>query len=457
MSDQELRALERAWRASGAPEDHEAWLQARARATGTLLPVLQTREALATRGSDWARARCSERGLWESGVRGDELHARQQELLREAYGPLAPNLDTVTLMHSFEDIFARAEAYARGLEGLCSQWSAPSGPSAAAGRARVWAELARITARATEHEEAWFGLIPGVVAQFCEIVGEPQPGLTEDLPEACFESWTLAPDQPLRFGNSLALARARDLFIGRYGELPEHRYPPLEWVAQVPAAPESLDAHEVLLPHLLATLSLDWSSPPPAVEAALEACALAGPQADQGAQERYQVQVDAPAHSEDPSRLQRFLRALALARRLADEEAPLGFESLQAVQRAVLAEEAPLRSRPALAKGGAEVYASFGFLPELIRRKLTADLRDEVHPIVQAGRLYLDLIYLHPFEDGNARAGLLGLELVLGRAGLPTPDLGPLVQLKKSAGDAGAYWEFVGALAEGVARARGVS
>ena len=38
---------------------------------------------------------------------------------------------------------------------------------------------------------------------------------------------------------------------------------------------------------------------------------------------------------------------------------------------------------------------------------------------------------MHPFEDGNARAARIWLELMLRRARLPTPALSPLIKWPK--------------------------
>lgn len=448
MGDQELRELERAWRETQSPEDKARWFLAKARATGLAPEVLETREALAERGLDWARTRWAELKQTPAFGGYGSQDAALAGVLREAFGPLAPSLDEVVHAYPRGGLLLRAEAYARSLERLCSEWVTPTGPAAAAERARVWAELARTVAESSSAEDAWYPLAGDLVGRWCELVGEPCPSLAHDLGEACFESWVLKEDQPARFGNSVALALARDRFEARYGELPEQGYPPYEWVARVPDS----QAYEALIPHLLTTLAMDWSRPPAELEPALAAC-VSGELRETGALERHQVSVDGPAHGSEPEREARFLAGLELVREIAADPDPLGFGDLAAIQEKVLGGEAPCRTTPALAKEGREVYASFGFLEQLLELKVAADLADEVHPAARAARLYLDLIYTHPFEDGNARAARLALELVLRRAGLPTPELQPLERFPKPAGDSEAYWGFVGAIAAGVAQA----
>ena len=60
--------------------------------------------------------------------------------------------------------------------------------------------------------------------------------------------------------------------------------------------------------------------------------------------------------------------------------------------------------------------------------------------MLQGVRAYLDVIYTHPFADGNARAARLWLEYFLRRAGLPSPPLRPLVLRPKPAGDVDSAW-----------------
>jgi hypothetical protein len=92
----------------------------------------------------------------------------------------------------------------------------------------------------------------------------------------------------------------------------------------------------------------------------------------------------------------------------------------------------------------------YGWWPRLEERlaaKLAADAREPLHPVLAGARLYLDLIHIHPFVDGNARAARLGLLWWLALAGLPAPRLDPLVRLPKPAG--AAPWTFVRLIAAG--------
>jgi hypothetical protein len=207
-----------------------------------------------------------------------------------------------------------------------------------------------------------------------------------------------------------------------------------------------VDSNEKLLPHLRASLALDWSFPH--LRSELDA-ASARPFEATEAQERYLEEVDAPAH-EDPAREARFRSALARVRALADAREPLTCARLCELQAEVLGQPVGFRRGDAFAHGGTHRYLFFPELESLFTRKVETDARDGCHPVVQAVRLYLDLAFFHPFPDGNARAARLWLEFLLRRARLPTPPLAPLVLLPKHPGDVVRYEQFVRLTARGI-------
>jgi hypothetical protein len=95
-------------------------------------------------------------------------------------------------------------------------------------------------------------------------------------------------------------------------------------------------------------------------------------------------------------------------------------------------------------------YAYWPGMAKRMTAKLAADARDEVDPVIAAVRLYLDLVHVHPFVDGNARAARLGLSWWLASGGLATPRLDPWVRIPKLPGEP--PWDLVGSLARMVAR-----
>ena len=111
------------------------------------------------------------------------------------------------------------------------------------------------------------------------------------------------------------------------------------------------------------------------------------------------------------------------------------------------------RAGPAFARAG---RVSYGWTPDLegrFRARLEERLPD---PILEGIRLYLELIYVHPFADGNARAARLALEHALRSGGLPTPELEGLVRTPKPAGHPTRPWELTRLLCRGLLRGAGV-
>jgi hypothetical protein len=201
-------------------------------------------------------------------------------------------------------------------------------------------------------------------------------------------------------------------------------------------------------------LELDWDDPPPELERWLDAAAEVEFQETE-AQELYLEEVDLPAHPDDPGRRERYLRALAQVRSLADAGAPLGWSELSAIQGRVLGLEgpAPLRTGDAFARGGREVYP---WSPEL-GAEFTARVSYALGaPILEGVRRYLDLIFFHPFDDGNARAARLSLEFALRSGGVPSPPLAPFVGLPKPAGSSARAWDLARLLSRSALRQAGV-
>jgi Fic/DOC family len=206
---------------------------------------------------------------------------------------------------------------------------------------------------------------------------------------------------------------------------------------------------EMLVPHLRATLALDWSFP--ALRPLLQA-AGAVPFRETHAQEAYLAEHDAPAHGNDAARSARYLAALRRVRELADAREPLTWPRLCEIQALVPGAPAAFRTGDAFAHCGAHRYLWAADLEGLFRRKVEADARGGCDPVARAVRLYLDIAYFHPFPDGNARAARLGLEWALRAARRPTPALAPLVMLPKAPGDAASYERCVRVVASGIVR-----
>ncbi|MGW7660773.1 Fic family protein [Streptomyces sp. NPDC054756] len=125
----------------------------------------------------------------------------------------------------------------------------------------------------------------------------------------------------------------------------------------------------------------------------------------------------------DPARGQNLLTALELMRADAARGARLDFALIQRWQQHVLGTPAlpPFRTLPAFAKGGRERYGIAGDTRARLDACLAQSAEDATRPLAltaRAARAYLDVCFVHPFDDGNARSALLTLLFVLAREGV---------------------------------------
>ncbi|MFM9611617.1 Fic family protein [Streptomyces niveiscabiei] len=131
----------------------------------------------------------------------------------------------------------------------------------------------------------------------------------------------------------------------------------------------------------------------------------------------------------DPSRADRLLAAWSSARADAEAGRPLDFERLAAWQRTVLGRQhLAFRDLPAFAKKGDERYGVDAGTPALFDAYLVqATAPSPAVPVAaRAARLYLDVCFFHPFEDGNGRSALLALGYVLAREDIVLDEAAPL-------------------------------
>ncbi|MEV0136748.1 Fic family protein [Dactylosporangium sp. NPDC050688] len=146
------------------------------------------------------------------------------------------------------------------------------------------------------------------------------------------------------------------------------------------------------------------------------------------------------------------LAALALVREDANAGGPLTFARLQAWQQQVLGTTtAGFRTTSAWARAGRERYAYRDDLPAAFEACL-AEATDPLVPLPsRAARVFLDVLFFHPFADGNARSAALALYFVLGSDGVVLARAAPLLMTRWSAADprgAEGLARFVAALIE---------
>lgn len=130
-------------------------------------------------------------------------------------------------------------------------------------------------------------------------------------------------------------------------------------------------------------------------------------------------------------------QALERVRRRASKQEPMNLSELTRWQGIVLGGPAKLRSSDAFAHEGRQRY---GIRPDLRERTeacLAQATERGMGVIARAARVYLDICFLHPFEDGNARAARLALDYVLTRDGLALHAAGPVFLVARQLTDGG--------------------
>lgn len=139
----------------------------------------------------------------------------------------------------------------------------------------------------------------------------------------------------------------------------------------------------------------------------------------------------------DPLRAERMADAIALARQAAVRRDPLDVASLCRWHSVVLGDPVvTIRTTDAYAKGGRERYGTPPDLEAKLASFLAEACRDDEPASTRAARVYLDVLFLHPFRDGNARAARIALDYVLTRAGLALDAAEPIFIVSRTALDA---------------------
>ncbi|MFJ8694207.1 Fic family protein [Streptomyces roseolilacinus] len=121
------------------------------------------------------------------------------------------------------------------------------------------------------------------------------------------------------------------------------------------------------------------------------------------------------------------LAALEMAFADAEQGRSLAFALMAKWQRIVLGQDlVGFRTMPAFAKGGRERYGLAPGTQALFEHCLSESTQPDLPLPSRAARAYLDVLFFHPFEDGNARAAMLALAFVLAREGVLLDQIHPL-------------------------------
>ncbi|WP_331760346.1 Fic family protein (plasmid) [Streptomyces sp. NBC_01471] len=121
----------------------------------------------------------------------------------------------------------------------------------------------------------------------------------------------------------------------------------------------------------------------------------------------------------DPEGAVRVLTALDQSLADANQGRQLTLALMAGWQRTVLRRDpVGFRTMPAFAKGGRERYGLEPDTPGRFEECLSESAQSDLPLPSRAARTYLDVLFFHPFEDGNARAAMLALAFVLARDGV---------------------------------------
>ncbi|EKU99872.1 hypothetical protein Lepto7375DRAFT_1957 [Leptolyngbya sp. PCC 7375] len=131
----------------------------------------------------------------------------------------------------------------------------------------------------------------------------------------------------------------------------------------------------------------------------------------------------------------------------------LTFDRMCEVQKYVVSnDQAKFRQCAAYTSIRHERYAYFSSLENIFRTKVSVDDGDDCHPLIKAVRLYLDIIFFHPFGDGNARAAMLWFAFYALRYRFNVPDFRKLHGFGFVPGNKACYWMFSAVVIQEVAR-----
>jgi hypothetical protein len=135
----------------------------------------------------------------------------------------------------------------------------------------------------------------------------------------------------------------------------------------------------------------------------------------------------------DPKRASALFAALEQVREDASIKAYLDFDRLCRWQQIVLdTTQVSFRTGPAFAKDGRERYSFDSNTQPLFVRCLDEANIDRVPIVGRASRAYFDIIFFHPFPDGNARSAALVLDFILARQNIFLDQVSPLYMIERS-------------------------
>lgn len=141
-------------------------------------------------------------------------------------------------------------------------------------------------------------------------------------------------------------------------------------------------------------------------------------------------------------------RALVRARYGATKQLKIDLALLREwLELALVSGDLSLRRGEKVAADGGERYGCPKDLEARLAQALDDAMDERVPAVSRAARVYMDLMVLCPFKDGNWRLARLALDHVLARDGLALHDGAPVFSVRRWAHDKGEPWRFQRALA----------
>lgn len=143
--------------------------------------------------------------------------------------------------------------------------------------------------------------------------------------------------------------------------------------------------------------------------------------------------IDTHAKSRNESRAYALNTALDQVRVDATLKKPLTFEQICFWQKIILnSEDVSFRKNHAFAKGGRERYWLAENTKSLFEDCLEEANATDISVIALAARAYFDIMFFHPFEDGNSRCAALTLDFILSRESIYLNQVAPLFVVERA-------------------------
>jgi prophage maintenance system killer protein len=155
-----------------------------------------------------------------------------------------------------------------------------------------------------------------------------------------------------------------------------------------------------------------------------------------GVRDGYRHYLETFVRPRDPARAERLITVLALVREESTPQLVLNAARLAKWhQLAVGPSASALRTTAAFAKNGRERYGMLEPFESTFSACVKQATDDRWSLSARATRVYFDVLFFHPFNDGNARLAALTLESVLARQRVRLSQVAPLFTVQRCAAD----------------------